>query len=114
MLRGRREQGARDECERPALHHLSGSGIRNRPLPDVRAVPRVPLRARPHLLELVRADAPSAAPKGCRLLTRSFGGAWTYRATSGAELAEALPDEDLVAVGLIPAAEAEALETADA
>ena len=32
--------------------------------PAAVAVPRVPLRARPHLLELVGADAASAAPEG--------------------------------------------------
>ena len=53
--------GCADEHGRPTLHHLPGSGRRDRQRPDVRAVPRVPLRARPHLLELVCADAAGAA-----------------------------------------------------
>jgi hypothetical protein len=60
--------GCAHEHERPALHHLPGSGVPDRQFPPVHAVPRVPLRARPHLLELVGADAARAAPEGSRLV----------------------------------------------
>ena len=67
MLRAARV-GCADEHERPALHHLPGSGVPDGQFPPVHAVPRVPLRARPHLLELVGADPAGAAPEECRFV----------------------------------------------
>lgn len=61
------------------MPHLPGSGVPYRHLPDLRAVPRIPLRARPHLLRLDCADAACAAPQGCRLVGfAAFGEDRTY------------------------------------